>query len=61
MKKLFTFILSGFTDTLAFPVKKHYRILDQSLLEKYFEKYVIGNDFTVTLAKDSTADLTSDV
>lgn len=29
-------------------------------MEKYFEKYVIGNDFVVTLAKDNTSDITAD-
>lgn len=31
-----------------------------SLLEKYFESNLINRNFTVTLAKDSTADFTSD-
>lgn len=34
--------------------------IDQSVLEKYFESNVINRDFVVTLAKNNTADLTSD-
>lgn len=44
---------------LCFSCKKTLQNLDQSVLSKYFEKYVIGSDFVVTLAKDSTTDLTS--
>jgi len=58
MKKLLTLIFLG-SVVLCFSCKKTLQNLDQSVLEKYFEKYVIGNDFVVTLAKDSTADLTS--
>ena len=39
--------------------KKAIQNAEQSLLNKYFEKYVIGNNFTVTLAKDSSNDITS--
>ena len=57
MKKFLTFIC--FTSLLlGFSCKKALQNLDQSVLEKYFEKYVIGSDFVVTLAKDSTADIT---
>lgn len=43
----------------TFSCKKAIQNAEQSLLEKYFEKYVIGNNFTVTLAKDSSNDITS--
>ena len=58
MKKLLTFIFLV-SMVLGFSCKKTIQNLNQSVLEKYFEKYVIGSDFVVTLAKDSTSDLTS--
>lgn len=58
MKKLFTFIFF-LSLILCFSCKKSIQNLDQSLLEKYFEKYVIGSDFVVSLAKDSSSDITS--
>ncbi len=58
MKKLFTFIFL-ISMLLCFSCKKTLQNLDQSVLEKYFEKYVIGSDFVVTFAKDSTTDITS--
>ena len=58
MKKFLIIFLSA-SMLISFSCKKIQK-LNQSLLEKYFEKYVIGNDFKVTLAKDSTADLTSE-
>lgn len=39
--------------------KKTLKNIEQTTLEKYFSTYVIGNDFTVTLAKDSTSDITT--
>lgn len=59
MKKLLTFLILIFL-TFNFSCKKSIKNINHSLAEKYFEKYVIGNDFAVTLAKDSTADLTMD-
>jgi|SRR6185437_8384903 len=44
---------------ILFSCKKTIQNLGQSTLEKYFSTYIIGNDFTVTLAKDSSVDLTS--
>jgi hypothetical protein len=58
MKKLLLFICLA-SCILCFSCKKTLENLDQSLLEKYFEKYVIGSDFVVTLAKDSSTDITS--
>jgi len=58
MKKLFTFICLA-SLVLCFSCKKTLQNLDQSLLQKYFEKYVIGSDFVVSLAVDSTTDITS--
>jgi hypothetical protein len=59
MKRLFTFIFLVLV-AIAFSCKKTVHNISNSLAEKYFEKYVIGNDFVVTLAKDSTADFTAD-
>jgi len=58
MKKYLPFLLLA---SLLFCVscKKAVKNISQSQLEKYFDKYVIGNDFKVSLAKDSTTDLTS--
>ena len=39
--------------------KKQIQSLQQSILEKYFSTYVIGSNFTVTLAKDSSDDITN--
>lgn len=39
---------------------KKLKEVNQSVLEKYFESNVINRNFTVILAKDSTADFTSD-
>ena len=58
MKKLLTLIFLA-SLILCFSCKKSISNLDQSLLEKYFEKYVIGSDFVVSLAKDSSSDVTS--
>lgn len=58
MKKLFSFICL-LSLVLCFSCKKTLQNLDQSLLQKYFEKYVIGSDFVVSFAKDSTTDITS--
>lgn len=44
---------------ILFSCKKTIQNLGQSTLEKYFSTYVIGSDFTVTLAKDSSADFTN--
>ena len=58
MRKLVTFIF--LVSMLgSFSCKKTLQNLDQSILQKYFEQYVIGSDFVVTLAKDSTSDFTS--
>ena len=58
MKKLFPFIFLA-SVVFSFACKKTINNISNSLAEKYFEKYVIGNDFVVTLAKDSTTDLTA--
>lgn len=39
---------------------KKLKEVNQSVIEKYFESNVINKNFIVTLAKDSTADFTSD-
>ena len=57
MKKLFTFICL-ISLILCFSCKKPFQNLSRSVLEQYFEKYVIGNDFVVSLAKDSSNDIT---
>lgn len=44
---------------ILFSCKKAIQNLGQSELEKYFSTYVIGSNFTVTLAKDSSADITN--
>lgn len=44
---------------ILFSCKKTIQSLQQSTLEKYFSMYVIGSDFTVTLAKDSSHDITN--
>ncbi len=59
MKKLFTYLFLTFL-IFNFSCKKSIENVSHSLAEKYFEKYVIGNDFLVTLAKDSTSDITSE-
>jgi hypothetical protein len=59
MKKLTTFLFLFFL-IFTFSCKKTIKNVTNSLAEKYFEKYVIGNDFVVTLAKDSATDLTAD-
>jgi hypothetical protein len=59
MKKYVPFLL--FASLLfCFSCKKSIDNISRSTLEKYFDKNVIGKDFKVTLAIDSTADLTSD-
>ena len=58
MKRLLIFLFAG-SLLLCFSCKKTLQNLDQSVLSKYFEQYVIGNDFVVTLAKDSSTDITS--
>jgi hypothetical protein len=58
MKKIFTFLFLV-PIVLTFSCKKSIDSISQSLLEKYFEKYIIGSDFVVTLAKDSTSDITA--
>ncbi|MEO6894883.1 MAG: hypothetical protein ABI136_07565 [Ginsengibacter sp.] len=58
MKKIFAFLFLA-SVILTFSCKKSIDKVSQSVMEKYFEKYVIGNDFTVTLAKDSTSNLTA--
>lgn len=59
MKKLFTFIILLVSMVLCFSCKKTLQNLDQSVMEKYFDKYVIGSDFVVSLARDSSSDITS--
>ena len=59
MKKLFTFLFFA-SAVLTFSCKKKIHDINHSLAEKYFEIYVIGNDFAVTLAKDNTSDITTD-
>ena len=44
---------------ILFSCKKNIQSLQQSTLEKYFSTYVIGSNFIVTLAKDSSADFTN--
>ncbi|MEO8820486.1 MAG: hypothetical protein ABI267_05855 [Ginsengibacter sp.] len=43
----------------CFSCKKTIKNISQTTLEKYFSTYVIGNNFTVTLAKDSSDDITN--
>jgi len=58
MKKLIPlFLLASFI--FCFSCKKAIQNISQSAIEKYFDKNVIGHNFTVTLAKDSTTDITS--
>lgn len=59
MKKVFPLILL-ISILISFSCKKAIQNAEQSLLQKYFDKYVIGNNFTVTLAKDSSTDITAD-
>lgn len=59
MKKYIPFLLAA-SLLFCFSCKKAIENISQSTLEKYFDKNVIGKDFKVTLAKDSTVDLTSD-
>lgn len=44
---------------VLFSCKKQVQSIQQSTLEKYFSTYVIGSNFTVTLAKDSSDDITN--
>jgi len=44
---------------ILFSCKKNIQSIQQSTLEAYFSTYVIGSDFTVTLAKDSSDDITN--
>jgi hypothetical protein len=57
MKKILPVILCA-SLMMCFSCKKPGG-LTQSILEKYFNKNVIGRDFVVSLAKDSTTDLTA--
>ena len=57
--KLFWPIVLLITVIGLFSCKKTVQNLGQSTLEKYFSTYVIGSNFTVTLAKDSSANFTS--
>src|SRR6185312_5370287 len=57
MKKYLPLVL--FLSLAFFSCKKKDSNIEQTLLEKYFDQNVIGADFVVSLAKDSTADLTS--
>ena len=59
MKKVFSLVLL-LSILVSFSCKKAIQNAEQSLLQKYFDKYVIGNNFTVTLAKDSSNDITAD-
>lgn|SRR5665213_2588049 len=59
MKKVFSVILLALV-VCSLSCKKAIQNAEQSLLQKYFDKYVIGNNFTVTLAKDSSTDITTD-
>ncbi len=58
MKKYVPFLLIA-SLIFCFSCKKTIHNLEQSALQKYFDKNVIGTTFKVTLAKDSTSDLTS--
>jgi hypothetical protein len=58
MKKFLPLVLLLSTGIL-FSCKKNTANIEQTLLEKYFDQNVIGADFVVSLAKDSTTDLTS--
>lgn len=59
MKKYLPYILCV-SLILCFSCKKTIDNISQSTLEKYFNKNVIGRDFIVTLAKDSTTDITQE-
>jgi hypothetical protein len=58
MKKYITFF---FFATLVFCLscKKTIQNIERSALESYFDNNLIGRNFIVSLAKDSTTDLTS--
>lgn len=58
MKKWLPFLLATFL-LACFSCKKNTANIEQTLLEKYFDQNVIGQNFVVSLAKDSTTDLTS--
>lgn len=57
MTKYISFFLFAFL-LLSTSCKK-VKNINQSVIEQLFESNVINKDFTVTLAKDSTADFTS--
>jgi hypothetical protein len=58
MKKfIFFFFLASIF--LCFSCKKTIQKIEQSAAEKYFDNNLIGKNFIVTLASDSTTDLTS--
>ncbi|MEO8822021.1 MAG: hypothetical protein ABI366_00505 [Ginsengibacter sp.] len=59
MKKIVTLFLMA-SLIFTFSCKKTIDSISNSLQEKYFEKYVIGSDFVVSFAKDSTSDITAD-
>jgi len=59
MKKFLPLLLLLSTGIL-FSCKKNNSNLEQNLLEKFFDQNVIGKNFVVSLAKNSTTDLTSD-
>ncbi|MEO8719803.1 MAG: hypothetical protein ABI297_04510 [Ginsengibacter sp.] len=59
MKKYFPFFLL-LSLIFCFSCKKTIENISQSTFEKYFDKYVIGSNFKVTLAKDGTTDFTSE-
>ncbi|MEO8853417.1 MAG: hypothetical protein ABI359_06540 [Ginsengibacter sp.] len=59
MKKVFSLVLL-ISILISFSCKKAIQNAEQSLLQKYFDTYVIGNNFTVTLATDSATDITAD-
>ena len=57
--KNFLIVLALASMVILFSCKKTVQNLGQSTLEKYFSTYVIGSNFTVTLAKDSSDDITN--
>ncbi len=59
MKKYIAFVFLT-SAILCFSCKKTIQKIELSIAENYFNNNLIGKDFVITLATDSTTDLTSD-
>lgn len=59
MKKYIAFVFLT-ASIVCFSCKKTIEKIERSAAENYFNNNLIGKDFIVSLAKDSTTDLTSD-